>query len=154
MDSKFIFDWHESGDPRDILLSGFRECILTCADHGKPISVVLRGGEVPELRIRSVMHEVRQRLEVGVLEFSRSSGSQGSVITLASFDPQSYSVSKLIIEETDFSAESGIVLQGENSELLIVAGAYPYTLAVKFPGSDKIPFEPEYPLERYKRVAF
>ena len=62
-------------------------------------------------------------------------------------------MTKLIIHESGTSAESGLILKASNGdELVIVAGAYPYSLAVL--GVPPIPyiFEPEYEIGHYTRV--
>jgi hypothetical protein len=62
-------------------------------------------------------------------------------------------ISKLIIHESGTSAESGVILKASNGdEIVIVAGAYPCSLAVY--GILSLPniFKPEYPIDRYTRV--
>jgi hypothetical protein len=61
-------------------------------------------------------------------------------------------VSKLVIQESGTSGESGVILKGGGNEIVIVAGAYPYSIAVS--GVLSVPhiFEPEYPIDRYTRA--
>jgi hypothetical protein len=62
-------------------------------------------------------------------------------------------VSKLIIHESGTSAESGVVLKaGNGEEIMVVAAAAPYFLAVLGVVSMPHIFEPEYQLDRYTRV--
>ena len=62
-------------------------------------------------------------------------------------------VSKLIIHESDTSAESGIVIKSTaGHEILIVVAAMPYSLAVRGVLKGLHIFEPEYPVDRYENV--
>jgi len=103
----------------------------------------------------SQMHDVAERTEIGVLNFER---------TMAPLDfetfvdlPQTFrcevAASKLVIRESGTSAESGVVLRvSDGEEVMVVAGAYPYSIAVL--GVMSVPhiFEPEYNIDRYVRV--
>ncbi len=119
-----------------------------------PQEVTLWRPDGSGLKIISVMHDVAERREVGVLRFSSASPPKLGDIDLdvsGSFEGV-LAVSKLIILELGTEAESGIALMTtSDTELIIVAGAFPYTLAVRgLPGPHM--FEPEYTLDHYMRV--
>jgi hypothetical protein len=85
------------------------------------------------LRVRSEMHDVAERREVGVLRFSHvlAPASNASLMNVAPALNRELTVSKLIIEEAGTSAESGVILKGDDGdEMIIVAGVEPYCLAI------------------------
>jgi len=101
------------------------------------------------------MHDVAERLEVGVLNFEIAPPIQPGdrIVDVGSAFQRDIVVSKLVINESGTSAESGLILKATNGdELVIVAGAYPYSLAVL--GLPPMPhiFEPEYEIDRYTRI--
>jgi hypothetical protein len=61
--------------------------------------------------------------------------------------------SKLIIEESRTTAESGVILHAGSEELVIVAGAFPFTLAICGLKAAPFKFDPEYPLDLYTRIS-
>jgi hypothetical protein len=101
------------------------------------------------------MHDLADRIEVGVLSATRVS---------VPFDDESFfavpmefhdgsSLVKLFIKVESHQLESGVVLIGRNGgELTVVAGTYPYSLAIKGLGDAPYRFEPEYPLASYQRL--
>jgi hypothetical protein len=56
------------------------------------------------------------------------------------------------MEESGTSAESGVVLSAADDQIVIVAGVFPYTLAVDGLLLAPHVFQPEYPMERYLRT--
>jgi|SRR5271170_2974027 len=107
------------------------------------------------LRLYTEMHDVAERREVGVLNFERVSAPRPNE-TIADV-PAAFqgriAVSKLVIHESGKSAESGVIFQASNGEeIAIVAGVYPYSLAVSGVLSMPHIFKPEYPIDRYERV--
>jgi hypothetical protein len=107
------------------------------------------------LRLYTEMHDVAERREVGVLNFERVSAPRpNETIADASAAFQGrIAVSKLIIHESGKSAESGVILKAANDdEIIIVAGAFPYQLAILGVLSLPHMFYPEYPIDRYERV--
>jgi hypothetical protein len=103
------------------------------------------------------MHDVAERREVGVLRFSHvlASASDASLTEVTPTLDHELAVSKLVIEESGTSAESGVILTGaDGDEMIIVAGVKPYCLAISGLPSAPSKFEPEYPLDRYARVPF
>jgi len=101
------------------------------------------------------MHDVAERREVGVLNFEQVSEPMRDE-TIADAAPAfqgEITASKLIIRESGASAESGVVLKaGNGEEIVIVAGAHPYQLAVLGVLSLPDMFYPEYPIDRYLRA--
>lgn len=118
-------------------------------------SIILWHSDRIGIRVRSRMHDIGERLEVGVLEFDWVSepnqGWQYAELPVAC--KNGATVSKLIVAEAGITADSGVALKlGDGTEIIIVAGAFPYSLAVC--GLPSIPclFDPEYPIDRYSRV--
>jgi hypothetical protein len=107
------------------------------------------------LRLFTEMHDVAERIEVGVLQFEQvfTLGPNEVITDLPSVFHGENVVSKLVIHESGTSAESGVVIKASNGdEIVAVAGVYPYSLAVL--GALSIPhmFEPQYELDDYMRV--
>ena len=107
------------------------------------------------VRIFTEMYDIAERTEVGVLKLEPASTPEASEVnaSLTSHFRGRVTAHKLVISESGTRAESGVALVNEDGdELVIVAGAYPYSLAVK--GVSPLPhiFEPEYSLNRYDRV--
>lgn len=100
------------------------------------------------------MHDVAVKVEVGVLNFEPVSipRPHEAIVDVVSFQDEIV-VSKLVIHESGTSAESGVMLRARNGdEIVIVARAYPYSLAVLGVVSMPHIFEPEYPIDLYTRV--
>jgi hypothetical protein len=108
------------------------------------------------LKIFSQMHDIAERLEIGVLNFEKVTSLADNETTAdvsAAFDC-SVEAFKLILDEEGTRAECGLALQANNGDqITIVPGAFPYSLAVLgvFESTPHI-FEPEYELDRYTRV--
>jgi len=151
------FAWHERESLGAQLRGGFRRISTRTASHGKPIAVTLWRLDGSGLQIQSRMHDVAERLEVGVLEFMRiaQTGAVETALDLPKEFAERISVNKLLIDLDGPTAESGVALENRlGEEIIVVAGAYPYTLAISAPLVGGIaPFEPEYPLAQYRRVA-
>jgi hypothetical protein len=101
------------------------------------------------------MHDVAERVEVGVLNFEPvcTPAPDETMVDVALAFQGEVAVSKLVVFESGASAESGVVLRASNGkEMVIVAGVFPYSIAVLGMGSMPHIFEPEYQLDRYKRV--
>lgn len=100
------------------------------------------------------MHDISDRVEYGVLEFEPALGNGGgkTLMDLPDDLRLGSAVAKLVLTDDEVVCESGFVVRGGlGSELIVVAGAYPYTLAVSVAGLPG-PFEPEFPLDKYDRV--
>ncbi|GAB3447359.1 hypothetical protein GCM10027320_40880 [Massilia solisilvae] len=102
------------------------------------------------------MHDVAERIEVGVLVFELVAEKNAQDLSLRVPDSfkRSHLVEKLLIDVDGVTAESGVLISTANGDVLVaVAGAYPYTVtffATGLPGN----FEPEYPLEKYRRTKY
>ena len=106
------------------------------------------------LTVCSQMQDVAPKREIGVLNFAHgpTPRSDAKAIALGAAFRGYINVLKLVIEESGTTAESGIVLQAGSVELIIVAGAFPFTLAVTGVTTAPLSFDPGYPLDRYVRV--
>lgn len=125
------------------------------AAHGRPIAITLWRPDASGLHIQSTMHDLANRIEVGVLHFTlvESVGAEELVVGLPSSFVNGLKATKLVIAEGGSIAESGVLLEAtDGRQIAIVAGASPYTLAIS--GVFDMPhmFEPEYPLNSYSPV--
>jgi hypothetical protein len=76
------------------------------------------------------------------------------VIEAPSAFRETLSIFKLAIEESGVQCESGLILQANSGdEIVIVAGVQPYSIAVRGITWPAYTFEPEYPMEQYSRIA-
>ncbi len=151
------FEWSASTSLATELARPLKQVSVDSEPHGWPMFVTLWRSDGTGLRVRSEMHDVAERREVGVLRFSHvlAPASDASLIEVAPTLDHEFTVSKLVIEESGTSAESGVILTGDDGdELIIVAGVKPYCLAISGLPSARSKFEPEYPLDRYARVPF
>jgi hypothetical protein len=105
------------------------------------------------LRIHAEMRQIAEKMEIGVLCFEHSKSPSGNEVMLPiapEFDQQ-LDAFKLVVHESGVTAESGILLRARNgSEIAIVAGAFPLTIAVKGVVEQPHIFEHEYPVEDYE----
>lgn len=123
--------------------------------HGWPMFTTLWRQDGTGLRLHSQMHDVAERREVGVLQFEYVSSLKNNETTvdLPSAFSRQVTACKLVIKESGVSAESGVVLKGdEGAKIIIVASSNPYFLALSGILSTPHIFEPEYPIDRYERV--
>ena len=142
-----------------------RASLMTVAD--RPHLLTLWRADGTGLRLYSRRHDIAERVEIGVLQFElvskgnddtepppkRTSRSSFINIDLPSSFNGRNRATKLVISESGTTAESGFILTAsDGTEIVIVSGVYPYSLAVKGIGSMPHGFEPEYDLECYERV--
>jgi hypothetical protein len=143
--------WHGSGQVRQQLTSPIVWASLTTVAD-RPNKLILWHLDDSGLQIWSKMHDVAVRTEIGVLEFAPAEKPSQDQIKLSvpqSFDG-SLTARKLIISESGTTAESGVILRAtDGAEIIIVAAADPYCLAIKGLPSFPYKFEPEYPLQQY-----
>ncbi len=119
---------------------------------GRPQAVTLWRPDSTGLQICSEMHDIAERLEVGVLSFSPISTHTDAAQFAnapASFK-SNFEVFKMVIDESDTTAESGLVIRAvDGHELIVVASASPcylWTSGVFVMENNHIP---EYPLDQY-----
>jgi len=148
------FSWAEPTSLAAELARPLKQVFVEFMPHGEPITLTLWRSNNTGLRIQSEMHDVVERREVGVLSFAYNSEppTEGKPVCVASVFERQISVSKLVIEESGTSADSGVVLEAANDRIVIVAGVFPYTLAVSGLFVGPFVFQPEYPMEQYLRV--
>jgi hypothetical protein len=143
-------------DQTDVgLAKGITRISIRTAAHGRPIAVTLWQSEAVGTRIESVMHDLAERIEVGVLVATRVSApfADEVFVDAPSAFNEDMMLTKLFIEVETKRLESGVVLRGRDGcEIVIVAGAFPYSLAVLGIGEAPHRFEPEYPLNSYLRL--
>jgi len=142
-----------------------RASLTTVAD--RPHLLTLWRADGTGLRVWSRRHDIAERVEIGVLQFELvSKGNDDTEPPTQAHDPSSLinidlrssfngrnRATKLVVSESGTTAESGFILTAsDGTEIVIVSGVYPYSLAMK--GIAALPhgFEPEYDLECYERV--
>lgn len=147
------FLWREDTSLALELAAGIEGLYVRTAEHGAPISITLWKGGSSGLEIKSRMHDLGPRFEIGVLEFTvvRRIHVRDVQIDIQKSFREHLKVEKLVITEQDVTAESGVIFENSGGEqIVIVAGANPYTLSIRAPSFAK--FEPEYPLDRYRHA--
>lgn len=152
---KFLHFHVDGGKPIEELLSvGLQAYSGERAEHGRfsSLCLLLRNGSA--VKIESIVTTVKGWDEVGTLVFfplTENSVSCISSIPLSSDWNKIVSVEKLVLNEGDFYAESGIVIKNAaGEEVIIVSSEYPYALELLAPffSGD---FRPEYELSAYSR---
>lgn len=109
------------------------------------------------IRLFSEMHDVAERLEVGILKFEKVTALPKwecfvETIDLAFAFQHDLKVFKLVIEESGTLAESGIeIMASDGSAIVIVASGLPCNLEVQGVKVAAKLEGPEYPLEDYQR---
>jgi len=148
------FGWDGPGRLVDVLKGPFTK-ISTPADYGKPIfALKLWSQDGRVLVIYSEMHDLYDREEVGVLKFSEALSAPSGEREL-SFDGGMVvvaSISKCTAAEAGYGViDCGVVLHVTGrDDIVITAGNFPCSIAVKgIPGLTE-EFDPEYPVDRYR----
>ena len=134
-----------------------RQISVEFEPHGWPIFVTFWRQDGTGLRLYSEMRDVAERREVGLLKFEYVSSPKDSetVVDLPSAFNGPIDVFKLVIHESGASVESGVVLKAsDDSEIVVVAGVFPYCLALQGVLRSPYTFTPEYPLDQYSRIPF
>ena len=150
------FTWSGSSPLAQQLSQPVKAMSFSTMTHGAPISIVLWHSDGKGIEIQSVMNDIAERFEIGVLDFSVVATMDGNDMNIDV--PESFrrnvKASKLVITDDGTAAESGVVLQaGDGQEIIIVAGVYPYSLAISSLSSMPHGLKPEYPVDAYARIA-
>jgi hypothetical protein len=142
------------GDSSDSeLAQGISGISLRIAPHGRPIAVTLWQTTMSGMRIESVMHDMAERIEVGVLSITHVDAPFADEVLIEAPDAFRYGVTltKLFLMVENTYVESGLSLHGRDGcEIVIVTGAFPYSLAISGVGEWPHLFEPEYPITLYQ----
>jgi hypothetical protein len=153
---RFSFKWPESSSLVNELSKPIQQAsfLFEHPAWNGPTSITLLRSDETALRINSEMCNVEEKIEVGVLIFSRVAWppTHEQIVDVDSAFNSSNHVSKLVIEESGASIESGLIFNAGGKEIIIVAGAFPLTLAVNGILTPSHVFEPEYSMDRYTRV--
>jgi len=140
----FSFIWTEPVSPETVSRWPRSKISVQLGVAERPIGITFWNPAGLGLQIWSEIEDIAERTEVGVLAFSLVSESEPDEI-----------FTDFVIEESGSKCESGLCIETmDGREIIIVAGVYPYSLAIK--GVISIPyiFEPEYDLDRYDRFPF
>lgn len=146
------FAWTGNAPLAEELGTSVCRASVRTAAHGRPIALTLWRSNGSGLRIQSQMKDLAERTEVGVLAFDLVDApfADEKMVDLPSAFSGVIEVFKLSIDESGTSAESGIELKTRSEAgLVVVAGASPYTIAIKGVIHAPHAFEPEYPEESY-----
>ena len=114
------------------------------------VTLWLTSGE--GFRLASCMQDLADHIEVGVLkvEFVVQPQQDEASVDLPWSFRNGGSISKLVIEQSGFRAESGLLLRsGEGDEIVIVAAASPHHLYVGGAATPPQQVTAEYSLSRY-----
>jgi hypothetical protein len=151
------------GHLSDEFAQGFESMSIEKLVHKLVTTVYLWHADGTGLKVQSEMHDIAGWIEVGALKFSRVTGAVSgasesgvcetvvSKINLPNEFGTGLKASKLVLCTHGITIESGVVFENTGgNEIVLVAGAGPYTVAVKAP-SVVDAFEPEYELSEYIR---
>lgn len=136
---------------RDFVRFGFKT-----AQHHRATDFFLLRHNGTGFRFSVTMVDLAERIEVGVLGIeSAKNGYRPEV----EFDlPKEFCgalrAERLVLRTEHGSVDSGLVLVANGGEeIVMVSGAYPYTISVKARPAVSTPwsFEPEYSIENYER---
>ena len=151
--SDYPFEWKGSGPLVDALKRPLELISLMLDKYGKVETVTFWADHANGVRVHSYMHDVAERVEVGVLSFELASQTtEGEYLIRFDQILTPYLVSKLIILESGKVLESGLVLRFvDGQEFLVVPSDFPCCLTVKTKGIDLPKTLPntEYSLDRY-----
>lgn len=153
---KIPFIWQEAGSLVETLSRPFGRLNVHLDVIRRPLCVWLLHRQAVATQVSSKMYSVAPRIEVGVLEFSRGGNRHDNELSLDV--PPTFgavvAIEKLIIDVEDVSAQSGIAFKNaRGDEIVIVAGAQPFGLAVRVPWDAPVPrVDPEYCLSQYQRM--
>jgi len=152
--NELLFGWSGSGSLAAELSRPLKQISIEFVIN-RPRFITLWRSDGTGLKLYTDMHDVAERREVGVLNIERVSTPQPDevFVTVSPSFGSEIIVSKLLIRESGVEAESGVVFTTKTGdEIVVVAGAYPYSLAVQGVSSLPHVFEPEYPMDQYLRV--
>jgi hypothetical protein len=138
------------------LTKPLKQISVECDSRGMPMRVTLWRTDGTGLQIWCQMHDIAERVEIGVLNFAYvQTVRKSEVIAEAWAFKDEIAVYKLVIHELGTSAESGIALVAPTGEeIVILPNAFPYNLTVKGVPSLGFAFTPENSLDNYERVPF
>jgi len=149
------YGWEGSGPLAVEVTKPIRHVSIEFEPHGKPMYITLWRPDGSGLRVHSEAHEIAERMEIGVLRFTRFESPSGSEVMLP-IDPgfnQQVDAFRLVVHESGVKAESGILLRAKSgSEITIAAAAFPFMIAVNGVVQRPHIFEPEYPMEDFERL--
>jgi hypothetical protein len=138
----------------NLLRKGFIGYSTNAEQHGGLTTLWLFLCDQTVLKIYSSMTDVGGWDEVGTLVFrlATKEDTYPKMKPLGIAWSHIFSIKKLVLDETRFSAESGLVIKNNrDEELTVICGANVYTIQIEAPfftGN----FQPEYEIDAYKRI--
>jgi len=140
----------------------FTEMTVTLDRVRTPTELVLWRKDDTGLKIRSKMHDLAEKVEVGILQFATTTRTNeiepdGYWETAERFSAKVFdgpnSISKLVVDESGYSCESGILVTSiSGKELVVVADVFPCHIAVLGIEGLSSASKPEYGMARYRRI--
>ena len=157
---QFLFEWNGAETLRSILEVPFHRISmrLHAGRPDMPNVVTFWRSDSSWLQVHSVMHDISDRLEVGVLTFEIGRAEPMNEEAVVDIRPSPFApadIKKLIIRDEDVIAESGIKLSTKDGNVITVAAAaFPCTLAIAGV-SDEIEniFTTEYDIDKYQEIS-
>lgn len=128
------------------------------AQHHRATDFFLLRADETGFRFSIVMTDLAERLEVGVLNVEAVKEDYAPQVERdlpEELAEQQLHVERLVLSTEYGDVDSGLVLTSPHrGEIVIVAGAYPYTIEVSAEPRIETPygFEPEYAVDRYRRA--
>lgn len=135
----------------EILENGLDSIYVEYEVHGRPDVIWLGLTLNSVLKINSVVKSVDSWDEIGSLVFELMDKDKID-FKMSSIDKKWKAISsieKLVFEDDTVVAESGLSIKSENSEIIIIASSFPYSIEIlaDFLNQD---FDPECEIEQYK----
>ena len=134
---KFAFKWAGSQSLKSMLLVPFYKVSmqLHVADPALPTVMTFWREDGSWLEVYSVMRDIAERSEVGILTFVMVSSEPKDQEVVVDMERHSFVpvvVEKLVIRDEDVRAQSGVRLISDQGKVITVASnAFPCTLAVE-----------------------
>ena len=135
-----------------LIAAGLSGISVNYVSGNQIIEVVLWLASGGQVSIVNRMQDVKDRFEVGTLEFtlSREHVISENVFKLSNQFDSNLTLERLVLEEPAVRAESGLVIRARSgARIVIIASAAPCTLSVDFPGMGIKVAASEYPIDRY-----
>ena len=158
---KFAFKWDGTQSLKSVLLVPFYKVSmqLHVADPALPTVMTFWRMDGTWLEVYSVMHDIAERSEVGVLTFAmvpNEPKDQEVTIDMGRNPFVPVVVKKLVVKDEDVRAESGVRFVSEEGKVVTVASnAFPCTLAVEGIRDDvQGIFNAAYEIDKYEVVPF
>lgn len=155
--SEFSLEWSGAGSLASALEGPIKKMSIPDIRNGLAFSLMIWRRDGEGIKFISKMHDLNDREEVEVLSIEPVNDLllSANVIDLPEDFRFVVRAEKLTVEEKGgIIAESGISLHFlAGRELLILSGQFPCSITVRGLPDFQLPFDPEWPVEKYSRSA-